>query len=117
MPVVEVLSKKGDVLDNHNYNFSISNTNESIVTNFSSYLDNDLSQGKQTRDKILLSVDEISDLLAHDFERYANQSKDACILTCYANSCDEVISPNYDVEEDTILEYVMSSVESICDSN
>ena len=83
----------------------------------SSYPDNDLSQGEETRDEVLLSVDEISDLLAHDFERYANQSKDACVLTRYANSCGKVNSPKFDVEEDVVSECAMSSVGGVCDSN
>ena len=40
-------------------------------------------------------------MLAHDFERYANQSKDACLLTCYANSYGEVIFPKYDAFKDS----------------
>lgn len=92
-------------------------TNESTVVNVSSHLDNDLIQGEEISNEILLSVDEISDLLAHDFERYANLSKDACILKCYANSCGEVSSPKFDVEEDVVLEYAMSTLGGVCDGS
>ena len=110
MSVVKVLSQEEELCSDHIFGFLECITNKSFVTNMSSCPDNDLSQGGETRDQILLSVDEISDLLAHDFKRYANQSKDACILTCYANSYGEVISPNFDVEEDTVSEYVMSGL-------
>lgn len=47
-------------------------TIESAVVNVTRHQDNDISQGEEIRDEVLLSVDEISNLLAHDFERYAN---------------------------------------------
>ena len=115
--VVEVLSEKEDMCDNHKSDFSCSVTNEAVVTNLSSYPDNDLSQGEETKNEILLSVDEISDLLAHDFKRYANQSKDACVLTRYAFPCNEVVSPKYDVEEGTVSEYDMPGLGGVCDHN
>jgi hypothetical protein len=117
MSVVEVLSQEEELCDDQISDFSGCVTNMSIVTNMSSHLDNDLSQGEEMDGEILLSVDEISDLLAHDFQRYANQPKDAYVLTCYANSCDEVSSPKYDDEEDVILEYAMSGLGGVCDSN
>ena len=72
IPTVEVLSEKEDVWDDHNSGFSCSITNKSTITNVSSYPDNDPSQGKEISSEVLLSVDQISDLLAYDFERYAN---------------------------------------------
>lgn len=117
MLIVKVLSKEEDLWDNQNSNFSEYMTNESAVVNVSRHPDNDISQGEEIRDEFLLSVDEISNLLAHDFERYANQSKDACVLKRYANSYGEVIFPKYDVEKDIVSECAMSGLGVVCDSN
>lgn len=67
----------------------------------------------------MLSVDQILDLLAHDFERYANQSRDACALTRYANSYGEVMSPIFDVEDDVdvVSYFSMSTLGGVCDDN
>ena len=65
----------------------------------------------------MLSVDEISNLLAHNFERYANLSKDVCVFPHFAISYDEVISPKFDVEEDIVLEYAISSFGGVCDAS
>lgn len=68
----------------------------------SSHLNNNHNQGEETCSEILLSVDEISNLLDHDFERYANLSKDACVVPHFAFPYGEVISPKFDVEEDVV---------------
>ena len=117
MPVVEVLSQEEELYGDQILDFSECVTSLSAVTNLSSHPDHDLSQGEEIGSEILLSVDEISDLLDHDFQRYANQPKDVCVLTCYANSCDEVSSPKFDVEEDVVSEYAMSGLGGVCDSN
>ena len=81
-------------------------TNSSTISSCSSYLDNSHSQREEVCNEVLLSVDELSDLLTLDFDRYANLSKDVCSLPCFALSCDEVFSPQFDVEENLVLEYI-----------
>lgn len=83
----------------------------------SSYPDNNHSQGKETSNEVLLSVDEISDLLDHDFERYASLSKDVCAFPHFSFSYDEVISPKFDAKEDVVSQYAMSSFEGVCDGS
>lgn len=117
MPVVEVSSKEEDVCDDQNVAFSQCITNKSTIVNVPSHLNNNHSQGEETRDEVLLSVDEIFDLLAHDFERYANLYKDAYALPRFAILYGEVISPKFDVEEDVVLEYALSSLGGVCDGN
>ena len=65
----------------------------------------------------MLSVDEISDFLAHDFGRYENPSKDFCALPCFAFSYAKVISPKFDAEEDLVSKYAMSSFGGVCDGS
>ena len=65
----------------------------------------------------MLSVDEISYLLALDFERYESLSQDVCAFPCFSSSYDEVISPKSDIEEDVNLEYVESSFEGVFDES
>lgn len=76
--------KEEDVCDDQDVDFSEYITKKFAITNVPSHPDNDLSQGEETSSEILLSVDEISNLLAHDFERYANLSKDVCALLHFA---------------------------------
>ena len=91
--VVEVLCEEEEVCYGHGSDFLDYVTNESTISSCSIYLDNSHNQGEEVCNEVLLSVDEISDLLALDFERYANLSKDICALPHSAFSCDEVLSP------------------------
>ena len=83
----------------------------------SSYPNNNYTQGEETSDEVLLCVNEISGLLAHDFERYENLSKDVCTFPLFSFSYDEVISPKFYAKEDIILEYSMSSLGGVCDGS
>lgn len=70
-----------------------------------------------SQDEVLLSIDKILVLLAHDFERYENISKDAHNLHCYVFSHNEVTSLRFDVEGDINLEYFESSSGGVCGSS
>ena len=56
-------------------------------------------------------------MLAQDFERYANLSKYFYALPHFTFLYDEVISPKFDIEEDIVLEYAMSSFGGVCDGS
>jgi hypothetical protein len=48
-----------------------------------------------------LNVDEISELLAHDYERYENVFKNDLVFPCNIFSQDEVLSLKFDAESGT----------------
>ena len=56
-----------------------------------------------------MNVDEILELLACDWGRYANVSKNTLVFPCYVSSQDEVLSLKVDVESDTKSEYYVLS--------
>jgi hypothetical protein len=87
-----------DVCDNGCYDFSDFITNGFAVENFLEQPDNDHGQVEETCGNILLSIDKISLLLAHDFKKYANVSKAVCTLPCHSFPYDEVVSPKFDAE-------------------
>ena len=59
IPVIEVLSKKEEVCNDHDSDFSDYVTDSSAVLRCSSYPDDNHSQGEEICNEVLLSVDEI----------------------------------------------------------
>ena len=114
IPVVEVLGKEEDVNDKSS-NFSDYVTNVPTVVNVSSHPNYDHTQWEQISDEVLLSVDEISELLACDFERYVNSSMDVSSSHFYSFAYGEVSSPKFDVETVAKLETYLSSFGGVLD--
>ena len=102
-PSKEVLCKEKVICCSNDYDFSYFHTNFTVAISFSDKSDYDQSHEDLNCDEVLLSVDEILELLAHDLKRYANVSLDAHAFPYGISSQGEVISPRFDVEFDIKL--------------
>ena len=100
VPSDEVFCKEEETCYYKDSNFSDCSTDVTIVITILHQSEYDQSQEEQTCDEVLLNVDEISELLAHDCERYANVFKDDPNFPCNVFSQDEVLSPKFYAESD-----------------
>lgn len=74
-------------------------TNDFVVMNSSFHLNNNHSQ-ENICEAVFLSPDEISSLLARDFEKHVSVSKDLHIFPHNISSFNQVTSPKFDVERE-----------------
>lgn len=116
IPSKEVLCKEEVICCSMDSGFWDCHINGTAAISFSNHPVYDQNLGEETCDEVLLSVDKILELLAHDLERYANVSLDAHVVPCGIPSQGEVISPRFDVEFDIKSEYLLSSFGGVCDN-
>ena len=76
-------------------------TNGSGSISSSCHLDNNHSQEDNIFEEVFLSPNEISDFLAHDFDKYVSTSNNVFIFPHNVLSFSQVTSPMFDMEKDT----------------
>ena len=97
-------SKGSDCYDENecynDYDISDCCTNVTTAMSSSCHPDNNHSQ-ERIWEEVFLSPDEISDLLACEFDKYVSTSKDVCIFSHIFSSFSQVTSPIFDGEKYT----------------
>ena len=83
---------------------------DSMITEDVPVSDHFCSQRDQSYGEVMLCTEEISELLAYDFERYIKSSIDSPASPVFSFASHEVYSPMFDVERDMNMDQSLSSL-------